>query len=126
MSAVIQPQTAPAKRFVVEHYTLLDGWVPHGTLIEDGVEFPCSYDTFGDAIDDVMTLFSEINDQIENGAREPNEGYDAGEFQIHDFEKNKIFVLEFHEGVLKVVYPDNLTTVSAAGLRTIHPDSITI
>jgi len=73
------------KRYIEQHWTLCEGWVANGTITdENGEEYPASYDTFEEAIGEVLYFFSEIHSQIASGERDPEDGYDASEFRVLD------------------------------------------
>jgi len=123
MTNAVATQTLPPLRFLVEQDTLFEGWVPFGTIGDGyGNDRPCSYDTFGEAVNDVMEFLSDIANQIATGEREPEDDYSDEGFRIRDTDKDKIY--DFYtddNGQAKIVYPQG-TEVSAAGLRTVVAD----
>ena len=70
-------------KFEVQHHTLCDGWVCTETTYEgdDDVGTPTEYNTIWEARASIRDFLKEINDQISNGERDPDMGYDADEFR---------------------------------------------
>jgi hypothetical protein len=65
-------------RYEVQHHTLCDGWVNTWT-VNDQPETFASEAKAQAALDEYL---SEIEDQIREGDRHPEHGYDRSEFRI--------------------------------------------
>jgi len=100
-------QQSPCLRFIVEHATMC-GWEIAGEITEGNTTRPCSYNTFFEAVKDVVSYFEDIKQEIADGDREEDEGYDPSEFQITDIKKDKCYRFEIQDNTLKVVYPKGL------------------
>ena len=66
----------------VQHYTLCDGWVNTWTCEQDGNEVPWQFETKEGAEEELSYFFEEVRLDIQEGRRQPDEGYDWDEFQI--------------------------------------------
>jgi len=74
-----------AKRFIEQHFTVLNGWVSAGILHNDNDGYyPASYDTREEAIDAIRGFFAKIQRQIDAGEREAEDVYALEEFRILD------------------------------------------
>lgn len=66
----------------VQHHTLCQGWVNCWSEEVDGVSRPLVYETEGAAQDALEEFLREIAEEIADGARDPDHGYDAEEFRV--------------------------------------------
>ena len=68
--------------YIVETYTLGDGWVNTWHIEENGTVSPETFLTRAAAQAALDEFFAEIAEEIEIGQRAPDEGYDRDEFRI--------------------------------------------
>tara|TARA_R100000789_G_scaffold98887_2_gene103816 strand:- start:440 stop:670 length:231 start_codon:yes stop_codon:yes gene_type:complete len=68
--------------YIVETYTLCDGWVNTWHIEENGVVSPETFPTRAAAQAALDEFFAEIAEEIGIGQRAPDEGYDRDEFRI--------------------------------------------
>lgn len=68
--------------YIVETYTLCDGWVNTWHIEEDGMSRPETFPTRAAAQAALDEFFGEIAEEIEIGQRAPDEGYDRDDFRI--------------------------------------------
>lgn len=71
----------------VQHYTMCDGWVNTWTETTDSpegiIEQPCVFDTEEEAQTALREFQQEVEQDIETGMREPDEGFDfLNDFRI--------------------------------------------
>lgn len=71
-------------RFEVQTYTLCDGWVNTWSTwtSEDPEPRPETFETREAAEESLQDFLQEIREEIEDGMREPDEGYDESEFRV--------------------------------------------
>ncbi len=93
------------QRYIEEVNTLISGWVPTGDP-EGGVLN--TYETIEEACKEVWDLFDEINRQVSEGERMPNEGYSPEDWRIHDSEENTHYTFTYapNTTTLLVELPD--------------------
>lgn len=69
--------------YEVQMYTLCDGWINTWSVHhEDGSSQLQTFPTIEAAQAEIETFLAEIEAQIENGERQPDEGYDLDDFRI--------------------------------------------
>ena len=86
------------KRFIEQH-ELISGWQASGTFADgDGGEYPASYDTLEESVDELESFLDDIQMQIDMGERDDDEGFESSEFRIVDTLKGDIY--EFTRGVM--------------------------
>lgn len=66
-------------RFFVEHFSLLDGWVPFSRN-EDGS--PLTHTSHKGAQKEIDEFFAVIEASIEAGLRDPDDGFDRADFRV--------------------------------------------
>lgn len=66
----------------VQHHTICQGWVNCWTEDVDGVSRPVVYETEEEAAFELQVFLKEITAEIDAGARDPDQGYDADEFRV--------------------------------------------
>lgn len=72
-------------RYELHHSTLFQGWVSFwNTESDKGKVIPYTYKTIKAAQAEINDFFKDIEDEINSGEREPDEGYDREEFRIYD------------------------------------------
>jgi len=65
-------------RYEVQHFTLCDGWINCWTVDDH----PQTFASRSEAQAELNELFDDITQQIKDGDRAPDEGYDRDEFRI--------------------------------------------
>lgn len=68
--------------FEVQQYTFCEGWVNTWIIEENGIEKPEQFNTYEEAKKELTEFFQEIKEQIEDGERDLDNGYDPEEFRI--------------------------------------------
>ena len=71
-------------KYEVQHYTLCGGWINTWSIEEDGVSKSQVFDSKEEAQAELDEFLQEIADEIKCGERDPEHGYDAGEFRIEE------------------------------------------
>jgi hypothetical protein len=70
-------------RYEIQIFTLCDGWVNTWTVHhEDGTSEPETFSTEEEAQTALDEFFADIQEEIDAGQRETDEGYDREEFRI--------------------------------------------
>ena len=69
-------------KYEVQQYTLCEGWVNTWGVEEDGVFVPEVFDSKEEAQAEINAFLQEIAEEIEQGERAPDNGYDAHDFRV--------------------------------------------
>lgn len=76
--------------FSILHCTDCDGWVHWGYIVRpDGTEIPQTFATREEAEEEINDFLSEIQQEINDGDRQPDEGYGRDEFEIIEIIENQ-------------------------------------
>ena len=67
-------------KYEVQQYTLCDGWINTWSIEENGVSTPEVFDSKAEAQAEIDAFLQEIAEEIEQGERDPENGYDAEDF----------------------------------------------
>ena len=96
-----------AKRFIEEVYTICEGWVAAGMIGEGDAAYPSSYDTLEEAVAEVVDFFSDVDQQIADGDREAEDGYDPDDWRIRDSQTGIVYEFTYgFESRLRLRLPD--------------------
>lgn len=66
-------------RYEVQHHTFVDGWINTTT---NELNEPVTYELEEDANLEIKDYMADVTEQIHNGERRPEEGYDPSEFRV--------------------------------------------
>jgi hypothetical protein len=69
-------------KYEVQQYTLCEGWVNTWTICEEDIAILQIFDTQEEAQVELDEFFREITEEIEDGERDPDNGYDTEEFRV--------------------------------------------
>ncbi len=78
----LSEEAATKQLYVVLQYTLCDGWTNTWFIEEDGISFPHTFESEAAAQTAIDEFLAEIELDIKNGERDPEDGFDAEEFRI--------------------------------------------
>ncbi len=95
------------KRFLEQHYTLMNGWVAFGVFEEDsGHLYPASYDSLNEATADVRERHEDSIAEIESGEREQDDEFDPSQYRFVDTKTGDLY---------EVFFANNLLCLSGVG-----------
>lgn len=69
-------------KYEVQHYTLCGGWVNTWTICEDGIEKSHVFNSEAEASAELDGFFQDIEEEIQYGERDADNGYDREGFRI--------------------------------------------
>lgn len=70
-------------KYEVQHYTLCDGWTNTWKISdENGIEQPEVFDNEEEAQAELDAFFQEIENEIQDGERGADNGYDREDFRV--------------------------------------------
>ena len=75
-------------KYEVQQYTLCDGWINTWSIEENGVSTPEVFDSKAEAQAEIDAFLQEIAEEIEQGERDPENGYDAEDFRVAEVQAN--------------------------------------
>lgn len=74
-------------KYEVQQYTLCEGWVNTWGVEEDGVFVPEVFDSKEEAQAEINAFLQEIVEEIEQGERDPDNGYNADDFRVAEVQR---------------------------------------
>mgnify|MGYP001290750333 CR=1 FL=1 len=69
-------------KYEVQQYTLCDGWINTWSIKENGVSTLEVFDSKEEAQAEIDAFLQEIAEEIGQGERDPENGYDAEDFRV--------------------------------------------
>jgi len=75
--------------FEVQTFTLCDGWANCWLITDENGEQPETFKTEAEAQAEIDDFFEEVESQIANKERDPEDGYDRDEYRIVEILSDK-------------------------------------
>mgnify|MGYP000607370355 CR=1 FL=1 len=75
-------------KYEVQQHTLCDGWTNTWSIEEGDITTPEVFDTEAAAQAALDEFFREIAEEIEDGERDPDNGYDVEDFRVVPVKEN--------------------------------------